>query len=110
MTHVYGLRDANTSETKISSSKTASTTRTTRIPSGSTHRTTSGSSYLSTEGLSDCPTSSSGSLSSIKRPVMSREPTQVTGLKKDPSVDDSKVNLKLELPLPPTVVSPAVRA
>ncbi|GMK56357.1 hypothetical protein CspeluHIS016_0301970 [Cutaneotrichosporon spelunceum] len=102
LTYVFGLRVASSSEPKTTTSKAASTSRTSRLPSDSTNRTASGSSYLSTEGLSDYPASSSSSLSSMRRPVMVRDPTQVTGLKKDSSMDSSKVNLSPELLLPPT--------
>ncbi|BEI88833.1 uncharacterized protein CcaverHIS019_0201950 [Cutaneotrichosporon cavernicola] len=102
MTHVFGIRAANSTVTLTTTSKSDSTSRTSRIPSDSTNRTTSGSSYLSTEGLSDYPPSSSSSLSSVKPPIMVRDPTQVTGQKKGSSMDSSKLNLNPELLLPPT--------
>ncbi|KLT38811.1 hypothetical protein CC85DRAFT_314224 [Cutaneotrichosporon oleaginosum] len=92
MTHVFGLRGADTFDTKNHSSKIASNARTSRIPSDSTNRSASSSSYLSTGALSDFPPASSNAM---KVPVMVRDSTQVIGLKKVASMDGSTLDLLL---------------
>lgn len=103
MSHVFGLRAANSPETKANKAGTAPRAR---IPSDSTHRTVSSSSYLSTEGQSDYPSTIS-SFGSIKRPLMVRDYSQVIGIKKDMAPEAGKVNINIntDLLLPPTEVS-----
>lgn len=108
MTHVFGIRAASSPE--IKANKAGTMPRSSRIPSDSTTpRTVSSSSYLSTEGQSSDYPSTVSSFSSVKRPLMVRDYSQIIGTKMDTAPEVHKMNVNNDLLLPPAEVSSPFR-